>query len=98
MSRLPFIKTLAVLFVALFLFAQGMAQAHTIEFGDQHDHDGVACSVSILGEDKTLLPAPIDIDVPVPVETLILVLEPTKAIEFLSVHPSRAPPPRAPPV
>lgn len=36
--KLPLIKTLSVLFAALFLFAQAMAQAHIIEFGPNHSH------------------------------------------------------------
>lgn len=97
MTRSPFIKTLAVLFAALFLFTQGMAQAHIVEFGTSHDHDGVACSVSVLGEDQAIVPAPLELNT-VPVsETPVITLSPTKAVTFTTAHPCRAPPPRAPP-
>jgi hypothetical protein len=95
--RLPHIKTLAVLFAALFLFAQGMASAHTVEFGTNHAHDGVACSVSVLGEDVAVTPVPLE-TVTIPVdETPVVTLSPTKTVAFDSTHPARAPPPRAPP-
>lgn len=97
MTRSPFIKTLAVLFAALFLFAQGMAQAHIVEFGTIHDHDGVACSVSVLGEDQALVPAPIETITPPVIETPTITLHPTKSVTFAATHPARAPPPRAPP-
>lgn len=97
MTRSPFIKTLAVLFAVLFLFAQGMASAHVVEFGTSHDHDGVACSVSVLGEDQTVVPAPIETITPPVVETPIIKLGPTQAVTFAATHPARAPPPRAPP-
>lgn len=97
MTRSLNIKTLAVLFAALFLFAQGMAQAHIVEFGTNHDHDGVACSISVLGEDLAIVPAPLE-TVTIPVnETPVVMLSPTKAITFTTAHPCRAPPPRAPP-
>jgi hypothetical protein len=95
--RSPFIKTLAVLFAILFLFAQGTAQAHAVEFGTSHDHDGVACSVSVLGEDQAIVPAPLETPT-VPVsETPTVTLSPTKRVVFTTAHPCRAPPPRAPP-
>lgn len=97
MPRSPFIKTIAVLFAALFLFAQGMASAHVVEFGTNHDHDGVACSVSVLGEDQAIVPAPLE-TVTVPVsETPVVTLSPTQVVTFTTAHPCRAPPPRAPP-
>jgi len=97
-TRPPAIKTLAVLFAALFLFAQGMAQAHIIEFGGDHEHDGVACSVSVMGEDPVVIPVPLELTTPPVVETPTVQLSPTKAIAFQTVHPCRAPPPRAPPL
>jgi hypothetical protein len=95
--RIPYIKTLAVLFAALFLFAQGIASAHVVEFGTNHDHDGVACSVSVLGEDVAVAPVPLETQT-VPVsETPIISVNLTKTVAFASNHPARAPPPRAPP-
>jgi len=96
-SRSPTFKTLAVLFAALFLFAQGMASAHIAEFGTTHDHDGVACSVSVLGEDQAVIPAPIETPTVPVIETPVLKLNPTKVATFTTTHPARAPPPRAPP-
>jgi len=96
-TRSPFIKTLAVLLAALFLFAQGMASAHVVEFGTDHDHDGVACSVSVLGEDVAVAPVPLETQT-IPVnETPVAAVGPTKTVVFASHHPARAPPPRAPP-
>jgi hypothetical protein len=96
-SRSPTLKTLAVLFAALFLFAQGMASAHIAEFGTTHDHDGMACSVSVLGENQAVIPAPIETPTVPVVETLPVTLSPTKIAAFTATHPARAPPPRAPP-
>ncbi|GLQ25078.1 hypothetical protein GCM10007853_29520 [Algimonas ampicilliniresistens] len=101
MTRSPFIpsgmKTLAVLFAALFMFAQGMAQAHVVEFGASHEHDGVACTVSVLGEDQAIAPVPLETET-VPVdESPVITLRPTKTVTFQNAHPCRAPPPRAPP-
>lgn len=97
MTRVPYIKTLAVLFAVLFLFAQGSAQAHAVEFGTNHDHDGVACSVSVLGEDQTIVPAPLELATVAVSETPVVTLSPTKAVTFKAAYPCRAPPPRAPP-
>ncbi|MGJ8560266.1 MAG: hypothetical protein ACSHX3_08525 [Litorimonas sp.] len=97
MTRSPLIKTLAVLFAVLFLFAQGSAQAHAVEFGASHDHDGVACSVSVLGEDQIIVPTPLELETPPVSETPVVTLTPTKAVTFMTAHPCRAPPPRAPP-
>ena len=96
MSRFPFIKTLTVLFAALFLFSQGMAQAHVVEFGAGHEHDGVACSVSVLGEDQAVAPLPLETET-VPVdESPVLTLTLTKTVAYKNAHSCR-PPPRAPP-
>lgn len=101
MTRSPFIpfdiKTLAVLFAALLLFAQGMAQAHVVEFGSDHEHDGVACSVSVLGEDQAVAPVPLETETPPVDESPVVALTPTKSVTFQNAHPCRAPPPRAPP-
>lgn len=98
MPRFLNIKTLAVLFAALFLFAQGMASAHVVEFGTNHDHDGVACSVSVLGEDIAVAPVPLETQTNPVAEAPLVAVSPTKTVAFDSNHPARAPPPRAPPL
>lgn len=86
-----------VMFAALFLFAQASAQSHAAEFGIDHDHDGVACSVSVLGDDKAPLPAPLETEAPIVVEVPAPALRPTHLVAFTNTHPCRAPPPRGPP-
>ncbi|MFB9373938.1 hypothetical protein ACFFUB_08205 [Algimonas porphyrae] len=97
MTRPPVIRSIAILFAALFLLGQGLASAHTVEFGGDHDHDGVACTVSVLGEDAALLPVPLETQTAPVEETPLIAVQPTGAVLFDSAHPCRAPPPRAPP-
>lgn len=97
MLRLPFIRFFAILVAVLFLLGQGVASAHTAEHGDHHDHDGVACTVSVLGEDAVVLPAPLEGHTAPVEENPVVALNPTRVHAFTSNHPNRAPPPRAPP-
>lgn len=97
MTRSAAIRFVATLLAFLFLLGQGLSYAHTIEYGDNHDHDGVACSVSVLGEE--------DVDLPVPLETVTVPEDHAPVADypivetesFDSANPLRGPPPRAPP-
>ena len=97
MRRLFEIRSIATLFALLFLVGQGVAYAHTIEYGENHTHDGVACSVSVLGEDDVVIPVPpetqtLPADHPPVIDFPII-----QTVTFQSVNPLRGPPPRAPP-
>ena len=91
------IRLIATLLATLFLLGQGLAYAHTIEYGPQHDHEGAACTVSVLGEDEAVVPAPLEtLSLPedhAPIIDLPIV----RSVPFTSVNPLRGPPPRAPP-
>ncbi len=84
-------------FVALFFVLQSFSLSHASTYGDApHEHDGVACSVTVLADDQiVILPtAPI-------FETIDAELSETIYPDFTSalyIRPqSRAPPPRGPP-
>ncbi|WP_298918649.1 hypothetical protein [uncultured Algimonas sp.] len=97
MTRLPLIRGLAILFAALFLLGQGLAQAHDAEHGLGHSHDGVPCAVSVLGEDKAELTVPPSLDAPVVDHGPDITPRPTPLATFHDARTCRAPPPRAPP-
>ena len=87
----------ALLLALALLFAQGAASAHVAEFGDSHEHDGVACAVALVAEDAdTLPPAP-----PAPAPVITTAQASDWQTPFAStparVQTARAPPPRAPP-
>lgn len=98
MMRHPLIKTVWVLFIALFLSAQGLSKAHAIEHGGtDHSHEGVACDVAVAAPQHIVIsPAP---DVPLPV---IRTLRENGLTALPRPVPhcfdGRAPPPRAPPL
>lgn len=84
-------------FAALFIFLQSYSVAHAASYGDApHDHDGIACAVTVLGDDESVI-------LPVPPVFDTLTVEATETIypEFSStvyIRPqTRAPPPRGPP-
>jgi hypothetical protein len=82
----------------MFLLGQGAAQAHMIEFGSDHEHDDVACSVMVLADDEAIAPEPLEIETPKVLEGPVLALSPTRISLLKPSHPCRAPPPRAPPI
>ena len=97
MTRFAGIRFFVTLFALLFLVGQGVAYTHTIEYGENHTHDGVACSVSVLGEDDVVIPTPpatqmLPADHPPVIDFPIV-----QTVSFQSANPLRGPPPRAPP-
>jgi len=85
------------LFAVLFLAAQSFSLAHaTVHGDDPHDHEGVACAVTLLAEDGlAVLP-----DVPVSECWQVPTPAHYKAVYSSAIYvtpQSRAPPPRAPP-
>ena len=84
-------------FIALFFALQSYSIAHASSYGDApHEHDGIACSVTVLADDHVVaLPTVLIF------ETLIANTAETVYPDFTSaayITPqSRAPPPRAPP-
>lgn len=97
MKGFSIIRLLAVTIAALFLLAQGLSYAHAAEHGADHDHDGVACAVVVLGEDGADLPLPAITQTAPVAQNPQLRLEPTRTVGFDTTPPCRAPPPRAPP-
>lgn len=96
--RYSLIKTFMVLMAALFLTAQGFAQAHAASNGGvDHTHDGVACDVTLVtSEHLAPTPAP---------ASRVPTIHPTRQANTLApAEPvfrsfdSRAPPPRGPPL
>ncbi|MGB6230369.1 MAG: hypothetical protein WBF53_09625 [Litorimonas sp.] len=91
------IRVMAVCLAALFLLGQGVAQAEALEHAVDHDAECVACPVTILAEDPAPLPDPVEVEAPIVVLQLPVALTQTRTVRFVSAHPGRAPPPRAPP-
>jgi len=86
-------------FAILLLWSQGASIAHASNFGDlPHEHDGVACDVTLLGDEQDIsLPPPETSD-----EPLAEFVERTSDTPYQSqvrlTPPARGPPPRAPPL
>ena len=84
-------------FIALFFALQSYGAAHASAYGDApHEHDGVACSVTVISDDHVVV-APT-----LPAATLIISDAPEAVYpDFTSalyIRPQgRAPPPRGPP-
>ena len=95
--RFAGIRFFVALFALLFLVGQGVAYAHTIEYGENHTHDGVACSVSVLGEDDVVIPSPPETQTPTEDHPPVIDFPMVQTVSFQSVNPLRGPPPRAPP-
>ena len=97
MMHSPLIKTIWVLFAALFLSAQGLAQAHSVTAGDaEHSHDGVVCEVCLAGIQQITTEPPLTFSTPFnpPVRMdwdVIIINDAPRTFD------GRAPPPRGPP-
>jgi len=84
-------------FIALFFALQSYGAAHASSYGEApHEHDGVACSVTVISDDH------IAITPSLPAASLIISNAPDTAYpDFISapyITPQgRAPPPRGPP-
>ena len=90
-------RWLVGVFIALFFALQSFSLAHATEHLDApHEHDGIACAVTVLADDQTVLLPP-----PAIVQSLISNALETVYPDFISaayVKPqSRAPPSRGPP-
>ena len=94
MTRLA--RHIGLLFAALFLLAQGIATAHAGGPGP-HDHDGVACAVTLIAEDQAVAPEPVLVETPVPTETAPVLHDRPVAQICVDAADTRAPPPRGPP-
>ena len=97
MSKSLVYRWLIGVFLTLFIGLQSYSITHASEHGDApHEHDGIACSVTVLADDHgVVLPT-------VPVfETVISDIAETAYPDFTSVlyirPQGRAPPPRGPP-
>lgn len=98
MMRNRLIKTVWVLFIALFLSAQGLSQAHaTMNGGMDHTHDGVVCDVALAAPQHIVIS-------PVPAAPLPLIRTVRDTGRVALPGPvyrsfdGRAPPPRGPPL
>ncbi len=97
MTRSTLIKTIWVLFVALFLSVQGLSQAHASANGStDHTHDGIACDVALVTAEQTVIEPPLPLATPVDLAMPVLwsVLNETALPRNFD---GRAPPPRGPP-
>ncbi len=97
MTKHSLIKTALVLFAALFLSVQGLAQAHAVANGSiDHTHDGIACDVTLVAAEQTVLMPPTpNVE---PVEQADALLWHVRANSNLPRNfDGRAPPPRGPP-
>lgn len=84
-------------FVALFFALQSYSVAHASAYGDApHDHDGVACSVTVMSDDQVFVAPALPV-------TALIISDTTETVypNFTSVlyitPQGRAPPPRGPP-
>lgn len=97
MTRSTLIKTIWVLFAALFLSVQGLSQAHAAaNSGTDHTHDGIACDVALVAAEQAVIAPPLPLAKPVEVSPrpLWTVLNETILPRNFD---GRAPPPRGPP-
>ncbi len=92
-----FARHIGLLIAALFLLLQGVASAHAGMNTLDHDHDGVACSVTVMAEDQAVAPEPVVIDTPIPAEQPAIAHTLPTAERVASRFEPRAPPPRGPP-
>ena len=90
-------RLLIGIFVTLFFAVQSFTVTHATSFGDEHhDHDGVACSVTVLADDHNIVaPVPQSYAV-IRIETVETVFPKLTSAAYLAPQ-GRAPPPRAPP-
>jgi len=98
MMRNSLIKTLMVLFTALFFSVQSLSIAHATAHGD-HDHsdDGVACEITVLAAEKVALTPPLAETAPLPRIIRASLVTPRSELINLGFN-ERAPPPRGPPL
>ncbi len=84
-------------FIALFFALQSFSVAHASSYGEApHEHDGVACSVTVLVDDHVVItPVPL-ITHPIISETVETVYPDFTSALYLTPQ-GRAPPPRGPP-
>lgn len=97
MTRSSLIKTIWVLFAALFLSAQGLAQAHSAAASDaEHSHDGVVCEVCLAGVQQIATEPPLaflsPFSPPSHVDWDVIIIN-----DAPRTFDGRAPPPRGPP-
>ncbi len=97
MTRSSFMKIIWVLVAALFLSAQGLAQAHSVSDGSaDHSHDGVVCEACLASLQHTAVePSPsliTPLNLPSRVDWDVAVIN-----EAPRTFDGRAPPPRGPP-
>ena len=97
MSKAPIIKTFTVLIAMMFLFVQGVSQAHATEHGEHdHSHDGVECEITLLAVEQIITEPP----VPIPSRTKTTSKSNWSVPFYKSLtrtFDGRAPPPRGPP-
>ena len=96
-SKASLIKTFTVLIAVMFLFVQGVSQAHAAEHGgEDHTHEGIACEMALVAAEEIIVTPPVP--VPAPFKA---VSKSKWAIVFDKDRPrsfdGRAPPPRGPP-
>ena len=81
----------------VFLFVQGVSQAHAASYGeDDHTHDGVVCEFVLVAAEEIIVIPPVRVPLPFKSEVQINWTIPVTADRPRSFD-SRAPPPRAPP-
>lgn len=81
----------------MFLFVQGVTQAHATEHGEHdHSHDGIECEITLLAVEQIIDEPPVLI--PAPIKAVSI---PNWNISYnnshLKAYDGRAPPPRGPP-
>jgi len=95
--RSSLIKTAWVLFAAMFVATQGLAQAHSTAAGEtDHSHDGVVCELCLAGLQQIATEPPLKILTPFvpPAEAAWDAMAPR---DVPRTFDGRAPPPRGPP-
>lgn len=84
-------------FIALFFALQSYGVAHASSYGDApHEHDGVACSVTVMSDDQAVILPASPIIEPIASQTIIAVYPNFTSAPYTTPQ-GRAPPPRAPP-
>ncbi len=92
-----FARHIGLILATLFLLLQGVASAHAGLNPVDHDHDGVACSVTVMAEEQAVAPEPVIIDTPILSEQPVVAHALPTAERVASRFEPRAPPPRGPP-
>ncbi|MDA8708062.1 hypothetical protein N9M10_01685 [Hellea sp.] len=97
MKKLFSYRWLVGAFIALFFAMQSYGAAHASAYGDSpHDHDGVACSVTVVSNDHIAIAPPPPVTPLITSDSVETVYPDFTSVTYLRPQ-GRAPPPRGPP-